>query len=737
MQSQEPDNHTNLLIAVVLSMAVLFTWQIFFDDPSKRRKPQQPATQTEQTTNRPTDGAAPTAPGAAGPGTASAPSTTTPQVPGADRDAAIGGSGRVVIETEALKGSINLNGARIDDLTMMRYRDKVDPQSPNVILFSPSKAPNPYFAEFGWLAQPAAKTPVPGGETPWRQVGSGKLTSTSPLKLEWDNGQGQLFRRTISIDDNYLFTIRDEVENKGGAAVTFFPYARIYRYGTPKIEGFFIQHEGLIGWLGEDGLQEHTYSDVQDEDGSQRFSDVTGGWIGITDKYWASALVPDQSIKYTANMKLASPASARTKEAFQTDYIVSGISVAPGETKAYESRLYAGAKKVGVIEKYQEEFKIEQFDLMVDWGWFYFITKPLYYAINWFYNLFGNFGLAILAVTVIVKVLFFPLANKSYESMARMKKLQPQMEQLRDRFKDDKQRQQQELMKLYQEEKINPMAGCLPVLLQIPVFFALYKVLFISIDMRHAPFYGWIQDLSAPDPTSIFNLFGLLPYDVPGFLLVGVWPLIMGITMWLQMQLNPPQPDPTQQAVFNWMPVIFTFLLATFPAGLVIYWAWNNVLSLIQQYYIMRKNDVEVALADNLRATFSSVAGLGDKAKKSASTLGTAAKKSATDLKERSSKGTKKSDTPKSARSDDENIIDAEIVDDTADAVTGTESFEHLADTPRSEKDALAILGLKQGASRRQVTRAYKRLTKAIKSASAPEEASANLSLAKDMLLKK
>jgi len=307
---------------------------------------------------------------------------------------------------------------------------------------------------------------------------------------------------------------------------------------------------------------------------------------------------------------LAQPKSGTTREAFQADYLRAGLVIAQGAKKSVESRIFAGAKKVKLIEEYEAKLGIKQFELMIDWGWFYFITKPLYHLIDWLYRLLGNFGLAILAVTVLVKLAFFPLANKSYESMAKMKKLQPEMEILKDRFKDDKAGLQQEMMKLYQKEKINPLAGCLPILVQIPVFFALYKVLFVSIDMRHAPFYGWIRDLSAPDPTSIFNLFGLLPFLVPDYLHVGAWPLVMGITMWLQMQLNPPQPDPTQQMIFNWMPVMFTFLLASFPAGLVIYWAWNNILSMLQQAYIMKKQGVPVPLKENLTRMLQPVLGL-------------------------------------------------------------------------------------------------------------------------------
>ncbi len=348
--------------------------------------------------------------------------------------------------------------------------------------------------------------------------------------------------------------------------------------------------------LGDAGLQELAYSDLLKEGGTKSFKQ-TGGWLGITDKYWAAALIPDQKTPYQATFS----GTKGAKERYQADFLLNtGVSVPPGGRGETVSNLFAGAKQVSLIEGYGDKLGAQKFDMLIDWGWFYFITKPLFKLLHWLSQLFGNYGLAILATTVLVKAAFFPLANKSYESMAKMKKLQPEMEKIRDRFKDDRGKQQQELMALYKNEKINPMSGCLPIVLQIPVFFALYKVLFVTIDMRHAPFFGWIHDLSAPDPTSLFNLFGLLPFVTPDYLHVGAWPMIMGVTMWVQMQLNPQQPDPVQQKIFNWMPVIFTFMLASFPSGLVIYWAWNNVLSLIQQYTIMRRNNTEVHLWKNL-----------------------------------------------------------------------------------------------------------------------------------------
>lgn len=634
MSSRDPDNSQNILIALVLSMLVLFVWQYFYAGPkmeaektriereaaSKSADPAKP--QAAQAPVAPPDGSAPRTPSAA-PG--EAPAVAAPGAPVAPpaeaakvtREAAVAAGPRIAVDTPSIKGSIPLKGARIDDIVLNRYRETANPTSPNVVLFSPAGAPHPYFAEFGWVSDGAANIKLPDRDTLWTQEGSGNLTPDTPVTLSWNNGSGLTFKRTIAVDQDYLFTVSDKVENASGSEVTLYPFARLYRFGTPLVQGFYILHEGLIGVAGEQGLQEITYKDAL-KNGAKTFKDVKGGWLGITDKYWAAALIPEQTIPYRANFSGTAKGTGGFDDSYQTDYLLEAIKIPNGQSHTLEQRLYAGAKKVKLIEGYQDKLGIRQFDLMIDWGWFYFITKPLFHLLDWLYKLLGNFGIAILATTVLVKAAFFPLANKSYESMAKMKKLQPQMEQLRERFKDDKARQQQELMALYQKEKINPLAGCLPILLQIPVFFALYKVLFVTIDMRHAPFYGWIHDLSAPDPTSLFNLFGLLPFAVPEFLHIGAWPVLMGITMWVQMQLNPKQPDPTQQAIFNWMPVLFTFLLATFPAGLVIYWAWNNVLSIAQQYTIMKRQGTEIPLKDNVKSTFSAIGRLlgGDKGKK-------------------------------------------------------------------------------------------------------------------------
>jgi YidC/Oxa1 family membrane protein insertase len=617
--TQDPESQKNLLLAIVLSVLVLIGWQVLYANPKmkeeqERRERLKQGQQTQQQTNTQGTTTAPSAsPGTTAtplpPGVASKPGTEAPSAAAASaflsRETALQASPRAGIETPSLKGSIALKGARIDDIVLQKYREQVDPKSPNVVLFAPSGTKDTLYAEFGWLSGAGATIKLPDAQTEWRVEKGPTLTPATPLTLGWDNGQGHIFRRTFSVDDNFMFVIEDSVQNTSGTALTLDHRALISRHGTPTTQGFYILHEGMIGVVGEKGiLQEITYSDIlkgvkDGETGQKALEKITGGWLGFTDKYWAAALIPDQKAELDGFVSGFNKSPTR-RETYQIDYIQRGVALPAGGTATVTQNLFAGAKQVQLIETYRDKLGVKQLDMLVDWGWFYFITKPLFKLMSWLTGVLGNYGLAILATTVLVKLVFFPLANKSYESMAKMKKLQPEMEKLREQHKDDRAAQQQELMKLYQKEKINPAAGCLPILLQIPVFFALYKVLFVTIDMRHAPFFGWIKDLSAPDPTSIFNLFGLLPFALPEFLLVGAWPLIMGATMWVQMQLNPQQPDPMQQKIFNWMPVMFTFMLASFPAGLVIYWAWNNVLSLIQQYWIMKKNGTEIHLWKNM-----------------------------------------------------------------------------------------------------------------------------------------
>ena len=620
------NEHKNTILAIVLSLLVVIGWQYFVGYPQmQKEREQQTLKQQEQSQQQPSQqqpgaaqqgaaqpnaaqpaspGAVPSAPGAAAPST---------QQAAASRETVLAASPRVAIDTPRLRGSIDLKGGRIDDLSLEQYRETIDPNSPAIVLLSPSGAPDAFYAEFGWVPASGTSTAMPGQDTVWKREGSGALGIDHPVTLTYDNGQGLLFRRTITVDDHYLFTIRDEVQNKGATPATLFPYALISRHGAPKVQGYYILHEGLIGMMGDQGLQEMTYKKM-DEKKSESW-DVTNAWLGITDKYWAATLLPDTNAKIRAHFSATDTGGLQT---YQTDYLGQPQTVAPGATGSTDARLFAGAKEVSVVGinfpfgpgGYNQSLQLNHFDLLIDWGWFYFITKPMFLALDFFFHLVGNFGIAILIVTVIVKLLFFPLANKSYASMAKMKAVQPQLAMIKERYADDKMKQQQAMMELYKKEQINPIAGCLPIAIQIPVFFSLYKVLFITIEMRHAPFYGWIHDLSGPDPTNIFTLFGLIPFDptiIPvlgSFLHLGFWPAIMGVTMWVQMKLNPAPPDPTQQMIFNWMPLIFTFMLANFPAGLVIYWAWNNSLSVLQQSVIMHRNGAKIELWDNLKRTF-------------------------------------------------------------------------------------------------------------------------------------
>ncbi|MET0722326.1 MAG: membrane protein insertase YidC [Tardiphaga sp.] len=611
-------DNRNTILAVVLSGLVLLGWQYFFNIPAMEKQRQQAQIQSQLANPTAQPGATPGTPqqpGAATPA-GSVPAQNAANAPLVSRDAAIAAAPRIKIETPRVSGSISLKGARIDDVALNKFRETVDPASPAIVLFSPSGTAAPYYAEFGWVAAAGSNVKIPDSNTQWTQEGTGALTPTSPVTLKYDNGDGQTFRRTIAIDDRYLFTIKDDVSNAGTAPVTLYPFALISRHGTPHVEGYYILHEGLVGYLGDQGLQEYGYKKI-DEAKAVNFK-VTNGWLGITDKYWASALLPDPAAQLQARFSSNLVGAVHT---YQTDYLQDAQTIPAGGTATANARLFAGAKEAGVVGinfplavglgGYNQQLGLNHFDLLIDWGWFYFITKPMFLALDWFFHLFGNFGVAILAVTVLVKIIFFPLASKSYASMAKMKAVQPQLASLKERYPDDKMKQQQEMMEIYKKEKINPVAGCLPVLLQIPVFFSLYKVLFVTIEMRHAPFFGWIKDLSAPDPSNLFNLFGLLAFDpthlpVLGYYLhLGIWPIIMGITMWFQMKLNPTPPDPTQKMIFDWMPLIFTFMLAGFPAGLVIYWAWNNTLSVLQQAYIMSRNGVKVELFDNVKSTFS------------------------------------------------------------------------------------------------------------------------------------
>ena len=603
----------NTILAVILSGLVLIAWQYFYNIPTmeKQRAAQQAELAQKQAANPTATPATPANPT----GTPATPGTPTQApIPGApataapvqSRASAIAASPRVKIDTPNISGSISLTGARIDDVALVRYRETVDPKSPAIELFSPSGTKEPFYAEFGFVPSAGSTIKMPTRDTLWTQEGAGTLTPTTPVTLTWNNGQGLTFKRTISIDDKFLFTIKDDVSNVGDAPVTLYPFGLISRHGTPHVSGYYILHEGLIGVLGDQGLQEFGYKKM-DEAKAVEFK-VTNAWMGITDKYWAGTLLPSPKANVQARFSSNLVGTLRT---YQTDYLLDPMTIAIGGTATTTTSLFAGAKENATVDAYDKQLGLNKFDRLIDWGWFYFITKPMFFMIDWFFHIVGNFGVAILLVTVLVKLVFFPLASKSYASMAKMKAVQPQLAALKDKYPDDKMKQQQEMMEIYKKEKINPIAGCLPILIQIPVFFSLYKVLFVTIEMRHAPFFGWIRDLSAPDPTNLFNLFGLFAFDptqlpVLGYYLhLGIWPIIMGITMWFQMKLNPTPPDPTQKMIFDWMPLIFTFMLAGFPAGLVIYWAWNNTLSVLQQSYIMKKNGAKIELFDNVKSTFA------------------------------------------------------------------------------------------------------------------------------------
>jgi YidC/Oxa1 family membrane protein insertase len=609
------NDQKNTILAIVLSAIVLIGWQYFIGMPQMERQRQEALLRQQQAQQAKPPQAAPSpaAPAGAAPRPPGQADVTTPAEQ-KSREAALGASERIPIETPSVKGSIALKGGRLDDISLSRYHETVDPNSPAIVLLSPSGSPHPFYAEFGWVGGAGANVKAPGPDTVWQREGAGPLTPERPIALVYDNGEGLKFRRTISVDDKYLFTLRDEVANSTAAPVTLYPYALISRHGLPQTSGYYILHEGLIGVMGDQGLQEVTYKTIDDK--KSLVFKATDAWMGITDKYWAATLLPNTDAQVQAHFSAAETGGVKT---YQTDYLLDAKTIAPGATGTADARLFAGAKEVGLvginfplvgIGGYNQQLDLNHFDLLIDWGWFYFITKPMFLALDSFFKLVGNFGVAILLVTVLVKTLFFPLANKSYASMAKMKAVQPQMQALRERYPDDKVKQQQELMELYKREKINPVAGCLPIAIQIPVFFSLYKVLFITIEMRHAPFFGWIKDLSAPDPTNVFNLFGLIPFDptqvpvIGHFLWIGAWPLVMGVTMWFQMKLNPAPPDPAQKMIFDWMPVIFTFMLASFSSGLVIYWAWNNTLSVIQQSVIMRRHGAKIELWDNVSALF-------------------------------------------------------------------------------------------------------------------------------------
>jgi len=576
-------DNRNMILAVVLSIAILVGFEMFF---AKKQPVPSPDSQTQFEQANPATASKPASP-ASGPQTpgrsmaAQAPAAAVPTIAQTEpRLKILKQTPRVKINTPRLHGSISLIGGRIDDLTLADYRETLDPDSDEIVLLVPKGDQKAYYAEFGWVSGDGQT--MPGPNTLWRAAGK-TLSEDTPVTLTWDNGQGLRFSSTFSVDDNYMFTVTQTVANTGSKSATLNSYGLISRRTTPEVSGFYIIHEGLMG-VANSTLKEIDYDEIKEQ--GQDKATTTGGWLGITDKYWMTALVPDQKTQVKTRFYYRKESG---DDVYQVDYLADSVSVVPGASTVAENRLFAGAKRVSIMDGYNETLGIDRFDLTIDFGWFYFLTKPIFYALLYINNVVQNFGLSIILLTVFIKLAFFPLANKSYTSMSRMKKLAPQMKSLRERFGDDKQRLNQEMMELYKREKVNPASGCLPILIQIPVFFALYKVLFVNIEMRQAPFFGWIKDLSVADPTTVFNLFGLMPWTPPDFLMIGVWPLIMGVSMYLQQKLNPQPADPMQAKIFQFLPIMFTFLLARFPAGLVIYWAVNNVLSMAQQWVIMKR----------------------------------------------------------------------------------------------------------------------------------------------------
>jgi YidC/Oxa1 family membrane protein insertase len=589
-----------MLIAAALSLIFIGAWDYFYAWPEMETQRQTMAEQ-QRLAKIPKLGAPEKRQGA---DSARTPAQAKPVEK--TRSAALASSPRVAIDTKSISGSIALKGGRIDDVSLKHYRETVDPTSPIIVLLAPEEGPQPYFAEFGYVSAETESPPaLPTTETVWT-ADADKLTSARPVTLSFDNGQGLVFKRKISIDDEYLFKVSDSVENKSGKPVVLYNFSRVTRVGRPPSSGYAALHEGFIGVVGEEGAQEVTYDKIEKEPHAAKTFKGTGGWVGFTDKYWGAVVAPDQGAAFEARYS----STGLAVKTYQADTVSEAKTIEPDRTVESTTHVFAGAKEVDTIDGYRDTQGLKRFDLLIDWGWFYFITRPMFRMIDFLFKILGNFGLAILAVTVVVKLAFLPLANRSYQSLAKMKAIQPKIKELKEKYGDDKHKFNMEQMELYKREKINPAGGCLPVLLQIPVFFSLYKVLVVTIEMRQAPFFGWIKDLSAPDPTNLFNLFGLLPFDptvVPTFgpyLALGVWPLLMGVSMWLQMKMNPEPTDEIQKMMFSWMPIMFTFTMGSFASGLIIYWTWNNLLSITQQGIIMSRAGVKFELWDNLKKTF-------------------------------------------------------------------------------------------------------------------------------------
>ena len=557
----------NVIFAIVLSFAVLLSWSLFFETPQVEKQNENQQTEVVKKNNT-TDSEVPTV-------------DTKNSAQAISRENSIEGSDRFYFENKNVKGSITLKGALIDDIVFKNYKEEIN-DNRRVVYLNPKETKDGYFIETGWATSNLEKASVPSPDSEWKVKGNKKLLPGNPVIIEWNNKSGLIFRKKIELDDKFLFKVTQEVQNNTKEKVELYPYAQITRNQSPDITNFYILHEGFIGVFDEQ-LEEIDYDDIKEK--KEKYS-AEEGWLGITDKYWMTALVPENDQSFKAEFLY--------KNAFKANYILNKpIVVSPSSSKTAETKVFVAAKEVRVVDGYAKSENIKKFDLVIDWGWFYFFTKPLFFVMDYLFHLTKNFGIAIVLVTASVRILFFPLANYSFRSMAKMKILQPEMLRLKELHKDDKAKIQQEMMALYKREKVNPLSGCLPILIQIPFFFAIYKMLFISLEMRHQPFFGWIKDLSAQDPTSIFNIFGLIPWDPPSFLIIGVWPVLMGATMFLQQKLNPTPPDPIQAKIFMFFPLFLTIILAPFPSGLVVYWTINNILTIAQQWIIIKRTTVK------------------------------------------------------------------------------------------------------------------------------------------------
>jgi len=555
----------NVLFAVILSTIVLVVWATFFEPPIVEKQ----FTENQITQNE--DSSSPSI------------SETEKEINNEiTRTNVINNTNRIKIENQNIKGSISLEGGIIDDIIFKNYRETLDSEN-KVIFLNPRKSSKEYFIETGWATEGNEKTKLPLINTVWNLRGNNVLTPNNPVIIEWDNGDGLIFSKKIELDDKFLFKITQSIKNNSNKSFQFYPYAQITRNGKPEGRQIYILHEGFLGIFGDD-LIEKDYGDIEKE----KFTiESSKGWLGITDKYWLTAIVPEKGKNFKAEF-------VSKKGKYRANYILKEAKILnPGNSVSNEINTFVAAKEVRAIDGYAEKLNIEKFDLAIDWGWFYFFTKPLFFIIDYFFKLTGNFGLAIVIITALIRLLFFPLANYSFKSMAKMKILQPEMVRLKELHKEDKPKLQQEMMALYKREKVNPVSGCLPVLIQIPFFFAIYKMLYITLEMRHQPFFGWIKDLSERDPTSVFNLFGLIPWDPPTFLMIGAWPILMGLSMYVQQKLNPTPPDPIQAKIFMFFPIFLTIILAPFPSGLVVYWTVNNILTITQQWIIMRRTKVK------------------------------------------------------------------------------------------------------------------------------------------------